>query len=727
MGERVDVSDVLQKYSSRLAQQVETSQAPEDYSRDYQQFLRDRDPALSRYERWCRSLGSVIKVTPSKKDEAAIARSLAIAHLDVQPWQALTLALMSFLSVFLFGLFSSIAYTFLFPSATGGLFSSFPLLYFLMVTFFSLFLFYFVSRYPQRLANQWRLKASSQMVPAILYVVVYMRHTANLEKAVSFAAQHLEYPLALDFRKIFYDVEVGKFSTIKESLDYYLEGWRDYSVEFIESFHLIESSLFEPDSGRRILTLEKALQVVLDGVYDKMLKFSHDVRSPLTNVYMLGVVLPTLALALLPLASAMIGDLVKWYHVVLLFNILIPFIVLYMTDSILMLRPGGHGESSLLERNPYYSEYLSKGSYFTAGLLALPFFLIAFLPLLMQWGLFTDLTGLSPDITFSQLGLGFLGDAPLFDFRLTENGSLVGPFGFGALLMSFCFPVSLAIFFSYGAKARTKNMILARDSTKQLEGEFTNSLFQLGNRVGNGMPPELAFGVVAQSSRGLQTEAFFQRVNYNIRSIGMSVEAALFDPQRGALVFFPSTLIATSMRVLVEASKKGLRIAAVSLMSISEYVKNITKITDRLRDLLAEIVSDMKSNMTFLAPLLSGVVIGLAAMITAIVSQLDLAALSGNLGSTGLGNLSVISDLFSLTQMIPPYYLQLSVSLYLLQIVFILTATLVSIDSGNDPLAKTHQSGRYAFQALLLYTIVGALASIVLFALSSVVIGGSLG
>ena len=66
------------------------------------------------------------------------------------------------------------------------------------------------------------------------------------------------------------------------------------------------------------------------------------------------------------------------------------------------------------------------------------------------------------------------------------------------------------------------------------------------------------------------------------------------------------------MRVLVESSKKGLKIAAVSLMSISEYVKNIQKITERLKDILAEIVSEMKSNMTFLAPLLSGIVIGLA-------------------------------------------------------------------------------------------------------------------
>ena len=71
---------------------------------------------------------------------------------------------------------------------------------------FSVFVFYFTQSYPERLAKKWRLKASSQMVPAILYIVVYMRHTPNLEKAIAFAAEHLQYPLALDFKKIFYDV-----------------------------------------------------------------------------------------------------------------------------------------------------------------------------------------------------------------------------------------------------------------------------------------------------------------------------------------------------------------------------------------------------------------------------------------------------------------------------------------------------------------------------------------
>ncbi len=715
-----NIKDILRKHSARIEKQIKTKGVKDvNYSREYVKFKQEMAPELTGYERWCRSLGNIIKLKISKKDEAKIKKQLEISHLDLEPWQPITLSIMTFVSVFFLGLLISVAITLI----RGGL-SNFPVLFFFLIIILSLFLFYFVNGYPARLANKWRLKASSQMVPAILYIVVYMRHTPNLEKAVAFASDHLQPPLALDLKKVFYDVSVGKFSTIKESLDNYLETWRDYSTEFIESFHLIESSLFEPSNDRRIATLEKSLQVVLDGVYDKMLKFTHNVRSPLTNVYMLGVVLPTLGLALIPLASAMLGGLLKWYHLFLLFNLIVPFFVFYLTDKILLLRPGGYGEKSLLEKNPFYHKYQSRKPYLHAFLICLPFFLIGLLPLIFQYTPVPELLGLQKDYTFSQIGLSFLGEGYIFDFK-ESGGGFVGPFGIFALILSMFIPLSIALFFSFSFKERTKDLIKERIKTKQLEKEFNNSLFQLGNRIGNGMPPELIFGKVAESSRGLETEDFFRRVNYNIRQMGMSVEKAIFDPRRGAIIYYPSELIATSMRILIESAKKGLRIAAMGLMSISEYVKNIQKITNRLKDMLAEIASDMKSNMTFLAPLLSGVVVGLAVMITSILSKLDILSQLEGVGEiTGLGDVTAITGIFPVINMIPPYYLQIAIGIYIIEIIFILTGSLVTIDSGEDKLEKTNKIGKNLMAGITLYFITALIATLALFLLTSLVLGG---
>lgn len=715
-----DVQDILREYGSKIESRIGSSDTggaeAGNFSQNYLRFKQEMAPEISRYERWCKSLGSIIKLKVSEKDASKVQRQIEIAHLDLEPWQPLTLAVMSFLGVFFLGLIISVA-----VALVKGGFSSFPLLFFFLVIIFSFFLFYYMKDYPARLANKWRLKASSQMVPAILYVVVYMRHTSNLERAIAFASEHLQYPLALDFKKVFYDVQIGRFSTIKESLDNYLETWRDYSVEFIEAFHLIESSLYEPDDSRRIITLEKSMKVVLDGIYDKMLRFTHTVKSPLTNVYMLGVVLPTLGLALLPLATAMLGGLLTWIHVFILFNLIIPFFVFYLTDKIIFLRPGGHGESSLLEQNPLYTKYKSKKPYFKAFFIVLPLLVLGFLPFIFQYTGLPGAIGLQKDYSYSQLGLGFFGEGNFFDFSQTTSG-IKGPFGVGSLILSMFIPLGIALFFSIAFKEKTKELIIEREKTNELEYEFNNSLFQLGNRIGNGVPPELAFGKIAESSRGLRTEDFFRRVNYNVKQMGMSVEKAIFDLRKGAIIYYPSDLIATSMKILIESSKKGLKIAAISLISISEYVKNINKITERLKDILSEVISDMKSNMSFLAPLLSGVVVGLAAMITSILSRLNISQLQGQ-AAEGIGGLGSLLNIFEITQMIPPYFLQIIIGLYIIQIIFILTRTLVTIDSGEDKLRRTNETGKNLARGMLLYFITSLAATIALFILTSVVLG----
>jgi len=602
----MDVNEVLKKYSRKIEQEVGNHDAvnPDagSISKDYLKFKEDMMPALSRYERWVKSLGNFIKIKLSSKDEAKIKRDLEIAHLNVSPSEVVGLAIVSFLGLVFLSVLLSVAIWFL-GGGTG--IEGFPFLFLVLMMITSAFLFYYFYSMPSRLAIKWRLKASSQMVPAILYTVIYMKHTSNLERAISFVSQHVEAPLSLDLKKVLWDVETGRYSSIKDSLDVYLDFWKDTNMEFVESFHLIESSLYEPSETRRVQILEKALKVILDGVYEGMLKYTHTIKSPLTNLYMLGIVLPTLGLALLPLASTLLGGAIKWSHVFLLFNLIIPFFVFYLTTQIMLKRPGGYGETSLLEKNPLYAQYKSNRAYYVVGLICLPFLILGFLPLIFGYTPVPGWFGLQSDYALADLGLGIFGNGDLFDFR-ESGGKMVGPFGTVSLLLSLFIPFSIAMFFALSFSMKTKRLIKSRDETKDLEKEFNNSLFTLGNRLGDGTPAEIAFAKVAESTRGQKTEAFFNIVNTNLRSMGMGLEDALFNPKRGALVYYPSGLIATSMRILIESAKKGLKVAAQSLMSISEYVRNIQKISQRLKDLLADVVSDMKSNMVFFGSFVGG-------------------------------------------------------------------------------------------------------------------------
>ena len=732
-----DVDDILAKYSKKIERDIKGYESitpkmipargdvrggqavvgDNPVSRDYSQFKSDMLPELSRYERWVKSLGGFVKIKLSVKDEIKISRQLKSAHLEVSSGEAVGLAMISFLITFFVGILISVATWFI----TG----SFPGIFLFLIVVASMFLFYYFYSMPGRLAIKWRLKAGSQMVPAILYTVIYMKHTSNLERAISFVSQHIEAPLSLDLRKVLWDVETGKYSSIKDSLDNYLDTWKDTSMEFVESFHLIESSLYEPDEARRVLILERALRIILDGVHEKMLKYTHTIKAPLTNLYMLGIVLPTLALALLPLASTLLNGMIKWTHVFVMFNIIIPFFVFYLTLQIMLKRPGGYGEASLLEKNPLYPKYKSKKPYWKAFWICFPFLLLGLVPLIMGLTPVPEWIGIEADYAMSDLGLGVFGKGGLFGFE-TVDGKIIGPFGFFSLLLSLLIPFSIAMFFVISFGQRTKELIKERNKTKDLEKEFNSSLFTLGNRLGDGVPAEIAFAKVAESTRGQKTEKFFQIVNTNIQSMGMGLEEAIFNPKRGALIYYPSNLIATSMRILVQSVKKGLKVAAQSLMSISEYVRNIQKINERLRDLLAEVISDMKSNMTFLAPLLAGIVVGLASMITGILGNLKnmVEIGGGDTSVAGFGTMGGITELFNVANMIPPYFMQIAIGLYIVQIIFILTGTLVTIDAGEDKLKRTYDIGKNLMKGMILYLVTAFISVVALSLLASVALSG---
>ncbi len=719
--------EILEKYSRKLSSQLNSPSQENNYSAEYQQFRSEMIPELTRYERWTKSLGNAIKLKVKEKDRIKIQNYLNIAHLDATAPQALTLSIIATLIVFMLTLSCAAVIFFIsFPGGLAGL-SSAALSNLLLFIFFgvlvSMFVFYYTYNLPKKLANIWRLQASAQMVPAILYVVVYMKHTSNLERAIRFASQHLEGPLALDFKKIFYDVEIGKFSTIKQSLDNYLETWRDYSPEFVESFHLIESSLFEPSDSRRIEILERSLQVILDGVYEKMLKYSREIRSPLTNLYMLGIILPTLGLALLPLASTLLGGVLRWPHVFLLFNIIVPFFVYYMVSEVLLKRPGGYGETQVVELHPNYGEFKSKAPWIIALVVALPLFIIGLIPFIFQSDFLTSTLNLQKDYSLDDFGLDLMSGINLFDFKIVGDKKL-GPFGPFGILFSLFIPLSLVVFFSIAYSQKTKNLIKSREDTKQLEEEFANSLFQLGNRLGDGIPAEIAFGRVAESTKGQKTSDFFYLVNANLQQAGMSLEPAIFDKKRGAIVYYPSALIATSMKILVESVQKGLKIAAASLMSISEYIKNIDRINKRLKDLLAEIVSDMRSNMVFLAPLLAGIVVGLASMITFILNKLQNLQVEGSADSlAGFGNFGSIVSIFDVTQMIPPYFIQVSIGIYIIEIIFILTGALVTVDAGKDSLKEKYELSKNLKRGMILYLLTSLISILALTILASVALG----
>ncbi len=696
-----NVDDVIKKYERKLeddyGENYVENYEPGFIGKEYDLFRREvLENNVTNYEKWCDIAERILKVSPSQKDLPELQRSVETAHLNITPSSAASLGALGGIFFILLGLvILGVSYAF------GSVSLFFPL--FLIVS--GAVVIKPLSKMPIYLASRWRIEASNQMVLCILYIVMYMRHTSNLEHAVKFAAEHVGSPLNLDLKKVFWDIETERFFSIKESLDNYLENWRPYNLEFVEAFHLIEGSLYEPSEERRVALLDKSLEVMLEGTYNKMLHYAHNMKGPITLLYMLGVILPILGLVIFPLIGSFMGGVVKWYHLAMLYNIILPVILVFMGNNMLAKRPTGYGESEILKTNPefkVYEEWVVNDKVIPISPKVISIFL----------GSVIGVFGLLP-LIIPLLSPGYDLEIPGFGSFLDYKSSGIGPYGVGAMLLGMLLPVGIAIGVSLYYGIKTKRLIGIKKQVDDLEEEFSGAVFQLGNRIGDGIPSEIAFGEVAETMGETSTGKFFSAVDRNIRKLGYGMYKAIFDSRVGAILLFPSNLIQSTMKVLVESAKKGPLVVSSSLITISKYVDRIKQVNERLKDLLADILSSMVSQINFLTPLIAGIVVGVGSMVTTIINKLSTAFQSiGTIGEGVPSNLSTLASIMRIEDAIPGYYFQLIVGIYVLQITIILTILSTSIERGMDKTTTRYRIGKNVKRSMSLYFIVSLLGVI---------------
>jgi len=699
--EKDEYAELLEKYKSKIKEEFGEGAAERPpakvSSQEYTQFKSELYPNhYSLYEKACNFSENILKLGVGEKKSAKLQKDIKTCHLNVTPSGVMSLSILLSLIVIVFGSLIAVA-----------IFKMFFFLFFFL--FMGLAMMPALQKVPQFMANTWRMKSSNQMVQSIFYLVTYMRHTSNLERAIEFAADHLEAPLSLDFRKILWDVETEKYSNIRESADAYLEQWKEFDKELVESFHLIESSLFEGAEERRLALLDKALDVILNGTYENMLHYAHSLQSPMMMLHMLGVILPILGLVILPLVVSFVSTgspLVTAIYISVLYNVSLPIAVYYLGKTILSKRPAGYGAVDIGEKKGFRhlrNVNINLGKAITFSVNPLYFSLmILFICLVIGFSPII-LHGLNPEFEIADPE----GRYKMMDYvcppeSICPPDPKVGPYGLGSSLLSLVvvagIGLSIGLFFSL----RSKNVIKIRQKTKELEDEFSSAMFQLGNRLGDGLPGEIAFAKVAQTMQGTTSGEFFNLAERNITKLGMGLEQSLFDPKVGAVTNFPSKVIESSMKVLAESIKKGPKIAAQALLSMSRYIKEIHRVEERLKDLMAEVISSMKAQVKFLTPAIAGIVIGITSMISTILTKLSsqLSTFAESAGEAG-GSWNGMLSIFGIG--IPTFHFQIVVGIYIIQIAYILTILSNGIENGADKLGERYALGKNLINSILLY------------------------
>jgi hypothetical protein len=532
----------------------------------------------------------------------------------------------------------------------------------------------------------------------ILHMVIYMRNYPNLEGAVKFSASNINGPLALDLKKMMWDVHIGTYDSMEQGLLAFSQKWKTQFRPFSDSINAIVYSLYS-SGNRRLELLDESVNIILDSLSERSNTYVAQLKSPITLVNALGILLPILVLTMLPIITIFLKEIPP--SVIFGgYDILLPMLLLFIIKNILDQRVVTLPEPdlSLHPKIPPNGKFSLKGvniyTAIPALLILLPFLYFAF----VNWSYISVSSADSINKAFTPQERMVMASNGIGSWEIVQQGLMM------SYVVTFGLFISVAIYFLLNSFQRIKY----RKEILEMEDEFREVLFGLGQEIDRGIPIEVALGKIAPTLRGQYSMKLIEKIQDNINYKGMTFERAIFDAEEGAIRYFPSKLIHSVMKAVTDASKKGTKISSEVMISISRYLSDIHRTQENIMDKFSEILSGMKMQAQILLPLICAIMSVITYMIIQMMNFLSgtlkgLSATGALTGYTGL--LTLFGDV-----QISPAMFQLAVGIYSIETIIILSWFMNGIIRGTDKVSLHDSIGKNLLVGGILYLIVSVIS-----------------
>ncbi|KXB07435.1 hypothetical protein AKJ51_01225 [candidate division MSBL1 archaeon SCGC-AAA382A20] len=495
------------------------------------------------YTYFCKLAGKSKFLKNIQSPPDGLARNLKLSGLKVEPEEVCAFAFLGvligvsiigivFVAAFVYEL-SLISVLFLFPL---------PIL-----------LYFVIGWYPRwgtsKSANE-SLKVSPRLIS---YLAVFLKINPNLERAVAFSSNQNQSGVE-SFRSEIWKNSLGLYKTVEEALTEFSCKCEKDKGYFKRSIDLIKSSVSEGSKKARSEILDQAIKTVYEGVQNRLESFASSLQLPTILIYGIGVLLPLVLLAVMPVLSTT-GFRINSASLGLVYCVFIPSVIWAIKKEILSDRPAVFASIEMPIKDNV------KGAFLTCCLISL-----------------TSLTVV---------------------FFLDFSGKL------SVLVMLWILTISISYFCHYS----TRKTLQVREMNKKLEEELPNALTQLGNQFKNKEPPEVVFRKTAEITRGSEISKILEKTSANLKVGGMNVRKALFDSKEGSLREVYSGQVRHAFRMMTKLLDQSVQISGEAIIQISDHMEKISKVESSIRRTLRNIVNSMKSVTLFFAPMIASITV----------------------------------------------------------------------------------------------------------------------
>ncbi|MFH1421067.1 MAG: hypothetical protein ABIG30_03865 [Candidatus Aenigmatarchaeota archaeon] len=644
-------------------------------SREYKIYMGEEQWAgrtATLYEKLAKKSRKIIEIKPNKDLALKLQKAIDFAHLNMEPTDAMSFAF----GVGFFGSLLLILLMVLGALGLPGLDVTLGVLAIAMIVPLA----YFLMVYPVHLKKKFEVRTGSEIVTMILYMAIYMRDTPNMEGALRFAADNLTGPLAYELRKLIWDIEIGTFASVDTALMDYAQKWSDNKA-FMESLQAMRESLTQVEE-KRMRMLDEAVSLILNDTVEKADKYARDLKMPITVIHALGVVLPVMGLVLFPMIAIFLN--VPPMALFIGYDIILPAILLFIVMNVLQTRPPTFSsiDVSTNPNAPPRGKFAIYGKTKKRFVSALPFGIL---------------------IGLIIVGLG------TYMFLTVPEDSIED-----TLMPSIIIVAGIASGFAVYYLASSQQNLKIRKDTRNIEDEFREALFRLGNQVSSGRPIESALERSLDQMGELSIREMFKKAMDNIKNLGMTFEASFFDKTYGAIRYYPSKLVNSVMKTVVRSTQRGLATASQAMISISLFLRRVHDTQTKVEENMSDVTSSMQFQAYFLSPMVAGIVVTMAIMVIRIVKQIG-PSLTGIQdvagGASGLfGFMGGMWDQMPITSGV----FQLIVGIYMIESGIILSRFVNGIQNGEDETGLQDLTGSVLLIGTIVY-IVSLLITLLIF------------
>ncbi len=504
-------------------------------------------------------------------------RTMKFINMDFEYEEILTFSVFNASMVFIFSLTSIFVFnTFLDISIFQTIMFGIP-----TVTIFPAIAMFITAYYPELVEKRMKADCIGEIPETINFMTMSMRINPSLHRAVIFAAENAKEPITSGLKKISWDVYMREKTSLEESfLDFAME-WGEWNENLKRSLYAIRSAMLEKtDEGFRN-ALMRANDIVIEGTKQEVEDFTNSLQTPTTILFAIGVLLPLIVGAMLPMAA--LGGLditgmtvggteytspVTLPIVVFFMNLIFPLTAFLYSYHIIGKRPGMKRPVDV-QKNRTHHIYI----------------LISFI-------LFV---GIGLIISLFYNSLESLMPLPYF-FLITV------PLSYYCLITS------------YKEKKERKRI-------SKMEEQFPDALFQLGSRIAEGTSLEKALVTTSESLKDTEVSELFDEISSSLKITRLSIEETLFG-DKGILLDHPSKTIRTAMKTVIKISEKDPEKAGKTIMKVANYKQDLQEMDNELKNMLSKSVEMMKGTTLIFAPITMGIISSLYFMLEDVFTNL---------------------------------------------------------------------------------------------------------